>query len=241
MAVETGRSARHRSSLRSSSVLLHAIMAVGGAVMVLYLLAHMYGNLKIFSGPEAFDGYAAFLRTIGEPLLPHGGALWIIRIVLLVSVLSHMTAAFVLWRRARAATGGRGSRRYVSTKNPRGVQRTYASFTMRWGGVVIGLFIVYHLLHLTVNVIAPGGASDSAYGRMVAGFAIWWVTLSYLIALIALAFHLRHGIWSAFASLGANTGIRRRRRLNQLAYLLTAVIIIGFLVPPLAIQFGMVS
>lgn len=239
MAIESP--VRRRMSIFRSSVVLHAVMAVGGSLMVLYLLAHMYGNLKVFSGPESFDGYAAFLRTLGEPLLPHSGALWIIRIVLLVSVLSHVAAAFVLWRRARAATGGRGSRRYVTRKNPRGVQRTYASFTMRWGGILILLFVIYHLLHLTVNVIAPGGASDSAYQRMVGGFSIWWVTLSYLVALLALGLHLRHGIWSAIASLGANTGVRRRRHLNHLASLLTAVIIVGFLIPPLAIQFGMVT
>lgn len=233
--------ARRRSSIRGSSVLLHAVMAVAGIVMVLFLLAHMYGNLKVFSGAEAFDSYAAHLRTLGEPILPRGGALWIIRIVLLVSVLAHIVAAFVLWHRMRTATAGRGGRRYVSKKNPRGVQRTYASFTMRWGGLVIGLFVIYHLLHLTVNVIAPGGASDSPYQRMVGGFSIWWVTLSYLIALLALGFHLRHGVWSAFASLGANTGVRRRRHLNQLAYLVTAAIILGFLLPPLAIQFGMVT
>lgn len=234
-------SARRTRSVLRSSVMLHALMAAGGVIMVLFLLAHMYGNLKVFAGAEAFDGYAAHLRELGEPLLPHSGALWVLRIVLLAAVLTHMTAAVVLWRRMRSATAGRGSRRYRSTKNPRGVQRSYASFTMRWGGVVIALFVIYHLLHLTVNVIAPGGASDSPYQRMVSGFSIWWVTLSYLIALAALGLHLRHGIWSAFASLGANTSIRRRRHLNQLAWLVTGVIILGFLLPPLAIQFGVVS
>lgn len=233
--------ARSRHSIRGSSVVLHALMAAAGMVMVLFLLAHMYGNLKVFSGAEAFDGYGAHLRTLGEPFLPRAGALWILRLVLLFSVIAHMGAAFVLWHRMRAATGGRGSRRYMSKKSPRGVQRTYASFTMRWGGIVIGLFVLYHLLHLTVNVIAPGGASDSPYERMVGGFSIWWVTLTYLIALLALGLHLRHGVWSAFASLGVNTGVRRRRHLNLVAYLVTAVVILGFLLPPLAIQFGVVG
>ncbi len=232
---------RRRTSIRRSSVVLHAVMAVTGIVMALFLLAHMYGNLKVFSGAAAFDDYAAHLRTLGEPFLPRGGALWVLRVVLLASVLAHAVAAFLLWHRMRSATGGRGSRRYATKKAPRGVQRTYASFTLRWGGIVLGLFVIYHLLHLTLNVIAPGGASDSPYQRMVNGFSIWWVTLSYLLALLALGLHLRHGVWSAFASLGANTGVRRRRHLNQLAYLVTAVIILGFVLPPLAIQFGMVT
>lgn len=239
MTVRTAPGRRSRA-LRSS-VMLHAMMAVGGLIMVLFLVAHMYGNLKIFSGQEAFDGYSAYLRTIGEPLLPHAGALWIVRVILLVSVIVHIGAAFVLWHRARAATGGNGGRRYRTTKNRRGVQRSYASFTMRWGGVVILAFIVYHVLHLTANVISPGGASGSPYDRMINGFSLWWVTLSYVIALLALGLHLRHGVWSAFASLGADTSLLRRRRLNQLAYVVAVVIIGGFLIPPISILMGWVT
>ncbi|MCW2133193.1 succinate dehydrogenase cytochrome b subunit [Arthrobacter sp. VKM Ac-2550] len=238
MTVKT-TAGRYGRALRSS-VVLHAVMAVGGLIMALYLVAHMYGNLKIFSGQAAFDGYSSYLRTIGEPLLPYSGALWILRVVLLVSVGAHIYAAFVLWHRARAATGGKGGWRYQTTRNRRGVQRSYASFTMRWGGIVILLFVIYHLLHLTANVIAPGGASESPYERMINGFSIWWVVLSYVIALIALGFHLRHGVWSAFASLGANTSVVRRRRLNQLAYAVTIVIIGGFLIPPVSILMGWV-
>lgn len=232
---------RGRGSVLRSSTILHAVMAVGGLIMVLFLIAHMYGNLKVFAGQEAFDGYSAYLRTILEPLLPYAGALWILRVILLISVGAHIWAAFVLWHRSRAATAGGGGWRYQTTQNRRGVQRSYASFTMRWGGVTIALFVVYHLLHLTVNVIHPGGASDSPYDRMVNGFSIWWVVLSYVVALIALGFHLRHGIWAAFASLGANTSVAVRRRLNGLASVVTFVIIAGFLVPPLSILIGWVG
>jgi len=216
-------------------------MAVSGLIMVLYLLAHMYGNLKVFSGRAAFDGYAQHLRTLGEPLLPSSGALWVVRVVLLASVLIHVVVAVTLWRRARAATGGRGGRRYESTKARRGVQRTYASFTLRWGGVIIALFIVYHLLHLTTNTIHPGGASTSPYTRVVNGFQVWWVTLGYTVALLAVGFHLRHGFWSAFADLGANTGVARRRQLNVAATVLALVITVGFLAPPFAILVGWVD
>jgi len=100
-----------------STVAYKAAMAISGLIMVLYLLAHMYGNLKAFSGKAAFDGYAEHLREIGEPVLPHAGALWIIRAVLLVSVLVHFYAALMLWRRAHVASSrGAAGQRYQSTK-----------------------------------------------------------------------------------------------------------------------------
>ena len=240
MATTTVTSTKRLTVWRSGPV-LHAAASVTGLIMILFLLAHMYGNYKVFLGQAEFDGYSAFLRTIGEPLLPWSGALWILRVVLLLSVLIHIYAVVVLWSRMRVATGGRGSRRYESRKNPRGVQRSYASFTMRWGGVIVFLFIVYHLLHLTANVIAPGGASSSPYDRMINGFSIWWVVVGYTIAMIALGFHLRHGFWAALASLGANTSPERRRHVNQAAIALATVITVGFVIPPSAILFGWVG
>lgn len=224
-----------------STAALKAAMAVSGLIMVLFLLAHMYGNLKVFSGRAAFDGYAHHLRTMGEPFLPYAGGLWIIRVVLLASVGIHVYAALGLWRRARVATAGRGGWRYASGRARRGVQRTYASFTLRWGGVVIVLFVIFHLLHLTSNTIHPGGASGSPYERVVGGFQVWWVTASYTIALLAVGFHLRHGFWSAFADLGANTSVARRRHLNIAAIVVALVITVGFLAPPFAIAFGWVG
>lgn len=224
-----------------STVALKAAMAVSGLIMVLYLLAHMYGNLKVFSGQAAFDGYSDHLRRMGEPYLPYSGALWIIRVVLLASVLIHIYAAMGLWGRSRKASARHGGRRYETNKNPRGVQRTYSSFTMRWGGVIIALFVVYHLLHLTWNTIHPGGSSESPYERVVNGFGVWWVTLSYTIALLAVGFHLRHGFWSAFANLGANTSVARRHNLNIAATVVALVVTVGFLIPPFAILFGWVG
>ncbi|MGH3967533.1 MAG: succinate dehydrogenase cytochrome b subunit, partial [Mycobacterium sp.] len=222
---------RRRSALQST-VALKAAMATSGLIMVLFLLGHMYGNLKVFSGQAAFDDYAHHLRTVGEPFLPYAGALWIVRVVLVVSVVIHIGAALILWQRARTATAGRGGWRYESTRARRGVQRSYASFTMRWGGVTVAAFIVYHLLHLTTNTIHPGGASPSPYVRLVAGFQVWWVVVSYTSALIAVGFHLRHGVWSAFATLGANTGVRRRRQLNVAAVAVAVAVTAGFLIVP---------
>lgn len=222
-----------------TTVALKALMAVTGLILVLYLLAHMYGNLKVFAGQQAFDSYAHHLRTLGEPILPHTGALWIIRVVLLASVVAHAWAAFKLWARARHARGG--ARRYHSSHGRTGVQRSYASFTLRWGGVVIALFVIFHLLHLTWNTIHPGGASDSPYQRVVNGFGVWWVVVAYTLAMVAVGFHLRHGIWSALTTLGANTSSTARHRLNVLAYAVAGVVTIGFLLPPYSILFGLVS
>ena len=179
-----------------TTVALKALMAVSGLILIGYLLAHMYGNLKVFAGQQAFDDYAHHLRTLGEPILPHTGLLWIIRVVLLAAVFGHGYAAFKLWARARKARGGGGAKRYQSTKGRTGVQRTYASFTLRWGGIVIALFVV---------------------------------------------FHLRHGTWSAFTTLGANTSAAMRHRLNVLAYVVAGVVTVGFLLPPYSILLGLVS
>jgi succinate dehydrogenase / fumarate reductase, cytochrome b subunit len=214
-------------------------MAITGLILIGYLVAHMYGNLKIFAGEEAFNDYAHHLRTLGEPILPYSGALWVIRVVLLGSVLAHMYAAFILWFRAHRARGG--TRRYHSNKSRTGVQRTYASFTLRWGGVVILLFVIYHLMHLTWNTIHPGGAAAEPYDRVVNGFQIWSVVLAYTIAMIAVGFHLRHGMWSALTTLGANTSSLARQRLNILAYAVAGVVTVGFLLPPFAILLGFVS
>ncbi|UFU08336.1 succinate dehydrogenase cytochrome b subunit [Ruania halotolerans] len=230
-----------RTPVWRSTVVLKVAMAISGLVLVGFLLAHMYGNLKVFAGQEAFDEYAHHLRELGEPMLPYAGALWLIRIGLLAAIGVHIFSAVTLWRRARAATGGKGGSRYASTQAKRGSQRGYASFTMRWGGVVIILFTVYHLMHFTWNNVAPGGASDSPYERVVNGFEIWWVVLSYTVALLAVGFHLRHGIWAGLASLGANTSQRRRRQLNLLATVVAVVITVGFLLPPFGIFFGLVG
>lgn len=215
-------------------------MAVSGLVMVGYLLMHMYGNLKVFAGEEAFNSYAEHLRHFGEPMLPHEGLLWIVRIALLVAIVVHFHAATRLWARNKRASGAQGGKRYHSPKNRKGIQRSYATFTMRWGGVIILVFIVYHLLHLTANVIAPGGKSDSPYERVVNGFEIWWVTGFYTIAVLAVGFHLWHGIWSALTTLGANhSGTRTASRLTPLAWIISGVITIGFLLPPWAILLGL--
>ncbi len=240
MAVATSQMTRLPA--QRSTVALKFLMAVTGLIMVGYLLLHMYGNLKVFAGQEAFDDYSHHLRTLFQPYLPFGGLLWIIRVVLLASIVGHAYAAVTLWRRNRKAAGFVGGKRYHSPRGSRGIQRSYASFTLRWGGVVILLFVIYHLLHLTGNQIHPGGASDSPYERVVNGFEIWWVVLSYTIALLAVGLHLWHGVWSALTTLGANhSGTRVGSRLTPLSWIVAGIITIGFLIPPWAILLGIVD
>ncbi|MDA2809986.1 succinate dehydrogenase cytochrome b subunit [Nocardiopsis sp. RSe5-2] len=226
---------KQRAEARRSTVALKSAMAVTGLILVLFLIAHMYGNLNVFAGQEAFDDYSHHLRELGEPMLPHGGFLWIMRIVLLASVLVHMASAIALTRRAGKARPVR-----YTTRKP--VQQTYASRTMRWGGVIIALYVVFHILHLTTNTIAPGGASDSPYERLVRGFQPEnaWVTAIYILAVILVGLHLRHGIWSAAATLGLNRE-GRRRAINTVAIIVAAVITVGFLLPPFSVLFGLVG
>lgn len=220
---------------------MKAMMAVSGLIMIGYLLAHMYGNLKAFAGQQAYDEYAHHLRTMGEPLLPYSGALWVIRIVLLVSIIAHVYSAATLWKRDRQARGG--TTRYASKKGKLGIQRSYASFTMRWGGIVVLLFVIYHLLQLTFHVVGPGdgGPDNSPYLRLVSAFSVMWLVAVYTLALLAVGFHLRHGVWSALTTLGANTSAVTRRRLNILAYLIAIAITVGFLLVPYSILLGVIS
>lgn len=222
-------------------------MALSGLIMVVYLILHMYGNLMMFAGrnPETgvygYDEYAHHLRVLGTPVLPENGALWLIRIVLLVAILVHIWSAFTLWSRARKATGG--SRRYAST---RALQRSYSSYTMRWGGLVILLFVIYHLLHFTIpagagTVIDTAPGATSIFPRVVESFSQPVVLVSYVIAMIAVGLHLRHGFWSAFATLGANTSPTARARWNIVAILVALVITLGFLAGPTAILFDWIT
>jgi succinate dehydrogenase / fumarate reductase cytochrome b subunit len=133
-------------------------MAVTGGLLVLFLVVHMLGNLKIFFGESSFDHYAHWLRTIGVPLLPTSGFLWIQRVGLLVAVVGHVWSAGVLTVRARRA-------RPVGYAHRRPVQGSYAARTMRWGGVIVGLFVVYHVLDLTTGTLAGDAAVHAGRRR----------------------------------------------------------------------------
>lgn len=210
-------------------------MAVTGILLVLFLVVHMVGNLKIFFGAEAFDHYAHWLRTIGTPLLPRTWYLWIQRGVLTLAVVGHIWAAASLAHRARTA-------RPVRYVHRRPVQGSYAARTMRWGGVIIALFVIYHVLDLTTGDLNPNGDRAHPYANVVADFAPhrWYVTLFYALAVTAVGFHLRHGVFSALRTLGQRTE-RGERRARVFALCLAVALCAGYLSVPFAVMTGLVS
>ncbi|WP_425402662.1 succinate dehydrogenase cytochrome b subunit [Haloglycomyces albus] len=212
-------------------------MAVSGLIMVAYLIVHMLGNLKAFAGAADLDKYAEGLRSFGEPILPHEGLLWIVRVVLLASVIAHIASAVVLTRRAKAARPVK----YAHRPPVKG-EGSYAARTMRWGGVIIFLFVVWHLLDLTLRVVNPVDEVPDVYNAVVQGFAPerWWVTIFYVLAVIFVSLHVRHGIWSAVQTI-AGPGNAWRRRTQIIAWVTAVVLLVGFLVVPLSVTFGLVS
>lgn len=221
-------------NLYRSSVGKKVLMAVTGALFVLFVLGHMYGNLKAFYGPEQFNHYAEFLRDMGAPLLPHGQLLWIIRIALLVAVGIHVLAALQLWRVSYVARPVRYERGLHVEES------TFASRTMRWGGLLLLLFVALHILHLTTGTVHPDFIPGDAYNNLVVGFQAWPVAVGYIVVMTALAFHLYHGVWSGLQTLGFNhpryNGYRR-----PLAAIITAVVFVGFISVPVGVLAGILA
>jgi succinate dehydrogenase cytochrome b subunit len=233
--VQTSAS-RGLPALYRSTVGKKAIMAVTGLVLVSFIVVHMVGNLKIFFGPAEFNEYSAWIRTVGAPMLHHEWFLWITRFGLLVAVGLHIWAATALTVQARKA-------RPVRYQHRGKVQGSYAARTMRWGGVIIALFVIYHILDLTVGVANPGYVHGEVYRNVTADFAPerWYVTLFYALAVVALGFHLRHGLISALQSLGRRRDTRRDRTARLAATTFATVIVAGFLVVPFSVLVGLVD
>ena len=201
-------------------------MAVTGLALVAYLFAHMLGNLKAFLGPAALDGYAAWLRTIGEPALPHGGFLWIMRAGLLAAVVLHIIAAAQLSLRDRRARPAR----YVHSR------ANFTPGTMRWGGATLAVYVVWHVLDLTVGVANRDYAEGRPYHNIVADFSVWWVNLIYVVALLMLGLHLNHGFRSAALTLGFGASA-----LKTAGTVVAVVITGGFLAVPIGVMTGLVA
>jgi succinate dehydrogenase / fumarate reductase cytochrome b subunit len=223
------------AALYRSTIGKKALMALTGLIWIGYVFLHMYGNLKAFQGGEYFNEYAEGLRTLGEPIFGHLHLLTIARIVLVVAIVVHIWAAWSLFVMARDARPRSYAQRRV-------VQANYASVTIRYGGVVILLFVLYHLAHLTWGI--GGVHSDyirgDAYHNLVSGFRSLPVVIIYLIALVALGLHLYHGTWSLFHSLGLDDD-DWSPVLRGLAWLLAIVIPVGFAAVPIAIQLGFIA
>ena len=218
-----------------NTIALKMLMAVSGTVFIGFVLLHMYGNLKAFAGHDAFNEYAEHLREIGEPMLPHTGLLWILRVGLIASVVVHVYCAVVLWRRAARARGTK----YVMKKR---TGTTRASLMMRWGGVTILLFLVWHLLNFTIGKVnVQGGSTNDPYDLLVDTFDVWWLTLIYIVAMLALGAHLHHGIWSAAQTLGWTGTAAKRQRAKTFGFVVALIVTVGFSLVPLGVLAGIIT
>jgi succinate dehydrogenase / fumarate reductase, cytochrome b subunit len=210
------------------------VMAITGVIFMGYVLAHMLGNLKLYQGAEEFNAYADFLRRLLYPITPEVATLNLMRAVLVLALIGHVVASIQLTqmnRRARPESY-RSKRDFIAAD--------FAARTMRWTGVIVLLFLAYHLADLTWGWANPAPEGASIYEKVVASFSVPAVSAFYLLANLALGVHLYHGVWSLFQSLGINN-----RRFNHwrrgLAIGFTVVVVGGNLSFPIAVLTGVIS
>jgi len=214
------------ASFLASSIGRKVVMALTGLVLFGYVVVHMLGNLQLYLGPAALNAYAVKLREM--PAL-----LWGVRGLLLVSVVLHVWAAASLTRTNMDA-------RAVGYRRRRNRESSYASRTMRWSGVILLLFIVYHLLHLTFGTVHPSFVDGDVYHNVVSGLQVGVAPLFYVVAMLALGLHMFHGVWSLMQTVGLSHPRYDRLRYAFAAFI-TAVVVIGNLSFPLAVMTGLLK
>lgn len=218
--------------LFDASIGKKAIMAVTGAILFLFVIGHMLGNLQIYIGAEQINSYGAHLRELGP-------GLWVIRGILLVIVVLHLVTAFQLWRQNRNA-------RPVNYVKTGFVQASFASRTMIVSGPILAGFIVYHLLHFTTGHCLSGGLAYlenghiDVYANVVKGFSFVPASLVYIFSMVVLGYHLSHGVWSMFQSLGMNHP-RYMPWIKHFAFWSTVAIVVGNISIPIAVMTGLVG
>ncbi|MEL7497551.1 MAG: succinate dehydrogenase cytochrome b subunit [Planctomycetota bacterium] len=215
------------------------IAAITGLILFGFLIGHVVGNLKVFSAPDvagvpSIDIYAHHLRVVGEPMVPKYGVLWGARIVLLVSVVMHIVVVIQLaMDSAEARPTG-----YVKTK------RRMASFSamyMMFSGLLIAFFVVFHILHFTAGLLKFGTFEHGrVYDNLYASFSsnYWYIPAFYIVTMVTIGFHLNHGVWSLFQTLGIDNP-DRNKLLRIGATVATVLIIAGFIAVPLAFLSGL--
>lgn len=210
------------------------VMAVTGILILGFVFFHMLGNLKMYFGPESFDHYGHWLRELLVPFLPKHYALWGLRLGLIAAFVLHIHAAYALTqmnRRSRA-TKYQSRRDYLAAN--------YASRTMRWSGVIFGLFLVWHLFDLTFTGTGYHYVRGHAYDNVALSLGRIWNSALYVVANIALGFHIFHGTWSLFQTMGWNNPRFNSWR-RGFASGFTALIVLGNISFPIAITAGIVS
>jgi succinate dehydrogenase / fumarate reductase cytochrome b subunit len=205
-----------------------AVMAVTGAVMFVFVIGHLAGNLQVFEGPEKLNQYGKLLHDLGE-------LLWPVRIVLLLCVTLHIIATVQLALVKKRA-------RPVGYSAKKAIASSYASRTMYWSGPIVLAFIIFHLLHLTAGYVHPGSEfiEGDVYHNVVSGFQVWWVSVWYIFSVVLLGLHLRHGLWSAFQSLGMNHP-RHTPILKSAAWVIAVAITLGYISIPISVLLGVVK
>lgn len=209
------------------------VMAVTGIILVGYVIAHLLGNLQIYSpDPQQINHYAAFLH---DP--SHAAALWVARAALLLAVILHILSAIQLWNQNRAAR----PTQYVKKDD---VPASYAARTMKWSGFIVGAFVIFHILHLTVGSVLPthelGPNMPDVRTNVITGFQNPAISGFYILAMILLCMHLYHGMWSLFQSLGINHP-RYSPGIKKGAAVLAILIAIGNCSIPLAVMVGLLT
>ncbi len=221
---------RRATGLYRTSIGKKYTMAITAILLFLWIVGHLLGNLKIFLGPEHFDQYSIFLRTMGAPLFAESQVLWTVRGVILAAVLLHIVAYLQLWRQDAAA-------RHIGYRRYDPEVFSLASRAMKWGGITIFFFIIWHLLDLTFGTVNPRFVPGDPYHNVIATFQRWWVDVIYFLGVLSLGLHLYHGIWSAMQTLGLNNPKYNRYR-RPTAFVIAVLITLGFASIPFAVLVG---
>ena len=215
-------------------------MAISGIMLLGFIVAHMIGNLHVFEGSHngvfRIDQYGEGLRELGEPLFPRNFLLWALRLPLAGALIIHLHAAWALSRSNHAARGTKyqSPRTYLAAN--------YASRTMRWSGIIVLLFLGWHLADFTfgLDAVNPDFEHGAIYNNMLASFSRWPVWVLYVVAQLALALHIWHGAWSMFQSLGVNNPRFNKFR-RTFANVFSAIVTLGFLAVPFGVAFGIIN
>lgn len=227
-ATAVSRRQKRVTSFWQSTIGKKAVMAATGAILFLFIIGHLLGNLLVFAGRERINAYAQFLHF--DVTL-----LWIVRGVLILAVALHIVASIQLAlcnKRARPI----GYSRLVA------INSSYASRTMYWSGPIVLAFIIFHLLQFTAGTIHPDATfiEGDVYHNLVTGFQVWWVSAWYIFAIIVLGLHLRHGLWSMFQSVGLAHPLHTLA-LKKAALVIATLIVLGYISIPISISLGFVK
>jgi len=215
---------------------LKVVQAVTGAIFVLFVLSHMIGNLKVYAGRESFNKYPLWLKDVGSPVFPSETFLWIMRVVLAVAIVAHILTGITLWVRARRAKG-------AFARKPTITQHGVSGRSMIYTGVILGCYVVFHLLDLTIGRSAAATSDfvdGSAYDNLVHSFSRPAVGVFYIVVMALLFFHLMHGMWSITNDLGGSSK-RVRSVLAFMANLVASLVVLGNLSIPIAVLAGWVT